>query len=221
LERREKFSLKISKRKVVILFVLTLLMTSFMFVQVGVEQPSEWYFKASYEDYAPSGVPDFDQRQDNWNNSAGAWTWCGPLAVANSLWWFDSKFEPNPVPPPAINDGFQLVAAYGAWDDHDPLNVEPFVNDLAWFMDTDGNRTGLSHSGTRVRDMEAGIAQYLQDRALNPLGDANGDGKVDSDDETIVLNAMGSAPGQPKWDLAADLNGDNTVDPLDFISDVG
>ena len=207
---------KIRKRKVVSLFVLTLLMSSFVLVQIGVEQPSEWYFKASYQDYAPSGVPDFDQRQDNWNNSAGAWTWCGPLAVANSLWWFDSKFEPNPVPPPTVNDGFQLVTAYGAWDDHDSLNVEPFVNDLAWFMDTDGQRTALSHSGTRVRDMEAGIAQYLQDRALNPLGDANGDGRVDGDDETIVLNAMGSAPGQPNWDLAADLNGDNWVDPLDL-----
>jgi hypothetical protein len=224
LKGERALDLKISKRKVAFLFVSTLLMTSFVFVQVGVEQPSGWYFKASYEDYAPSGVPDFDQRQDNWNNSAGAWTWCGPLAVANSLWWFDSKFEPNPVPPPTINDGFPLLPLgwTGMWDDHHPDNVQPFVNRLAWFMDTDGQRTGLSHSGTRVRDMEAGIAQYLQDKwplapvGLNPLGDANGDGRVDGNDETIVLNAMGSVPGALNWDLAADLNGDNMVDPLDL-----
>ncbi len=177
----------------------------------------QWYFKAPYEDYAPSGVPDFDQRQDNWTNPVtGTWTWCGPLAAANSLWWFDSKFEPNPAPHGTINDGFPLVQAYGAWDDHDLKNVEPFVNDLAWFMDTDGQRTKLNHSGTNVHDMEAGISQYLQKVGLNPLGDANGDGIVDDSDRVIVENANGSTPGMATWDMAADLNGDNQVDALDL-----
>jgi len=139
-----------------------------MFVPVSVEQTSDitfvqqWYFKDPYEDYAPSGVPDFDQRQDNWNNSAGVWTWCGPTSVADSLWWLDSKLEPSPVPPPVVSDHFPLVMPYdAAWDDHDPMNVEPFVEDLAWLMDTDGQRTGSTHSGTKVSDMEAGINQYL------------------------------------------------------------
>jgi len=137
----------------------------------GATVHQQWYFKASYEDYAPRGVPDFDQRQDNWINPAkGTWTWCGPLAVANSLWWFDSKFEPNPVPPPTINDGFALVTSYdSAWDDHDPNNVEPFVNELAWLMDTDGQRTGSTHSGTKVSDMEAGIEEYLTNKGLDSM----------------------------------------------------
>ena len=80
----------------------------------------EIYWKAGgWRDYAPSGVPDFDQKQDKWGVGVlGApgwrWTYCGPVAMANSLWWFDSKFEPNPVPPPAINDGYPLVKAYTA-----------------------------------------------------------------------------------------------------------
>ncbi len=219
----------VSKRKEVSLPILLLLMTVLILVPIDRDlalrgaNAEEWYFKASYEDYSPSGVPDFDQRQDNWNNSAGVWTWCGPLAVANSLWWFDSKFEPNPVPPPALNDGFPLLSSLvGSIDDHHPDNVQPFVDDLAWFMDTDGQRTGLGHNGTRVHDMETGIARYLSSVhplpsvGLNPRGDANGDGRVDANDETIVLNAMGSVPGAPNWNLAADLNGDNMVDPQDL-----
>ena len=29
--------------------------------------------------------------------------------MANSLWWFDSKFEPSPVAPPTVNDNYTLV----------------------------------------------------------------------------------------------------------------
>ena len=134
-------------------------------------------------DYAPSGVPDFDQRQDNWGVGAGPaapgwrWTYCGPVAVANSIWWFDSKFEPNPVPPPTINDGYPLVWSYRAdKDDHDPLNVDDpntlpgpngeFVEDLAWRMDTDGRRTGAAHFGTNVVTMHQAILKYLADHGL-------------------------------------------------------
>jgi hypothetical protein len=155
----------------------------------GATVHQQWYFKASYEDYAPSGVPDFDQRQDNWINPAkGTWSWCGPVAVANSLWWFDSKFEPNPVPPPAINDGFPLVTTYDpAWDDHDPDNVEHFVNDLAMLMDTDGQRTGSTHSGTKVSDMEAGIEEYLVNKGLDSMFYVK---TVKAPDEVLISNEV-------------------------------
>jgi len=119
-------------------------------------------------DYAPSGMPDFDQRQDLWDNpkGSGVWSYCGPLAVANCLWWFDSKMEPYPVSPPTINDNYPLVTAYGAWDDHDPSNLIPFVDDLAWRMDTDGQRTGGTWAGTYVTDMYDAIRGYLADRGL-------------------------------------------------------
>jgi len=52
--------------------------------------PLPWYMKPSYPDYAPSGMPDFDQRQGGtyqWQDPAGGqWSHCGPVAVANSLW---------------------------------------------------------------------------------------------------------------------------------------
>src|SRR3990172_6587471 len=32
-----------------------------------------WYYKKGYPDYAPYGVPDFDQKQDKWVNSIGRW----------------------------------------------------------------------------------------------------------------------------------------------------
>jgi hypothetical protein len=132
----------------------------------------EGYVKPSYPDYAPNGMPDFDQRQDVWGPAPGTPTWCGPVAVANSLWWLDSKYEslinPAPVPPPTISDNFSLVSSYNIqWDDHDPQNVDPLVRDLAWVMDTDGQFSGDGHIGTRWQDLESGIRQYLIDRALD------------------------------------------------------
>jgi hypothetical protein len=181
---------------------------------------SPWYAKGQYPDYAPSGMPDFDQKQDAWQNpwppNPGSWSYCGPTSVANSLWWFDSKYEPNPIPPPTYNDGFPLVTTYGFWDDHDPQNAPPLIMDLAWYMDTDGQRTGFPHCGTDVFDMQAGIAHYLSDKGVNPLGDASGDGIVDFTDVNIVTAAMGSVPGDPNWDLRADVVHDNIINMADL-----
>lgn len=99
-----------------------------------------WIFKPQYVDYAPSGVPDFSQKQSGpapigwWKNPVtGKWSWCGPTAVANSLWWMDSRFETSTTPPPTKNDTFPLVQSYnpGVWDDHDPRNVHYLIEHLA------------------------------------------------------------------------------------------
>jgi hypothetical protein len=177
---------------------------------VPYEPPSlPWYMKAPYPDYAPSGMPDFDQRQGGtypWQDpTGGRWSHCGPVAVANSLWWLDSEFEPNTIGPPAMIDNYPLVQTYGQWDDHNPLNVPPLVEHLAYLMDTDGLRTGTAHLGTNVFDMEAGITHYLSWSGVNPLGDVDGDGEVTPLDESIVMDAMGSSPGMPGWDLRADI----------------
>jgi len=134
------------------------------------EEEEGWYYKPNQTDYAPSGMPDFDQKQDMWTDNGiptGNWSYCGPVAVANSLWWFDSREETGGNPPPAISDSYGLVTAYGAWDDHNASNVQPLVNDLAWYMDTDGQRTGIPHSGTDVFDMEKGIRDYLNATGYN------------------------------------------------------
>ena len=37
----------------------------------------QWLLKPAYVDYAPNGVPDFDQKQDGWRNpETGKWSWC-------------------------------------------------------------------------------------------------------------------------------------------------
>jgi len=154
-------------RKLGFIIGIIVLLMAVMPVSNGlpVQADSGWYWKpGNFIDYAPSGMPDFDQKQDMWKNPpmpAGAWSYCGPVAVANSLWWFDSANEPNPQPPSNISDHYGLVTTYGQWDDHDPQNVMPLVSNLAWLMDTDGQRTGIPHNGTDVHDMEAGIDQYL------------------------------------------------------------
>jgi hypothetical protein len=124
------------------------------------------YTKPSFPDYAPSGMPDFDEKQDQWGPAAGVYTWCCPVAAANSLWWLDSEWESimfaNPVPPPTISDHFRLVIRGGGrWDDHDPRNVDGLVTFLAFMMDTDGQRTHNVHSGTRWVDVAPGIQQYI------------------------------------------------------------
>ncbi len=175
---------------------------------VTILAPPPFYWKDGFCDYAPSGMPDFDQRQDKWNDSTGAWSYCGPTAAANSLWWLDSKFEPAqpPVSPPNLSDGFPLVSSYvPGIDDHDPANVQPFIQHLAYLMDTDGQRTALAHIGTNVTDMEVGLAQYLSWTGVNPKGDVNGDGIVNQTDVNIVNAAMGSTPLSTNWNMAADI----------------
>jgi hypothetical protein len=178
---------------------------------VTIVAPPPFYWKEGFCDYAPSGVPDFDQKQwgtYNWTDKGGAWSHCGPVAVANSIWWLDSEFEPTQPPkiPPTVSDGFPLVTSYlPGLDDHDPANVQPLVEHLAYLMDTDGRRTGLAHSGTYVNDMEAGLAHYLSWTGVNPKGDVNGDGVVNQTDVAIVNAALGSTPISGNWNMAADI----------------
>ena len=127
-----------------------------------------------WDDYAPSGIPDFDQRQHQWDYPPGSgnWSYCGPLAVANCLWWFDSKFESHPMTPPAINDTYPLLESNVyplIWDDHEPDNLQGFVADLAYRMDTDAIRTGSpTHGmGTYVSDMRDAVVQYLAEKGLS------------------------------------------------------
>ncbi len=127
------------------------------------------YYKDSYGDYAPNGVPDFDQKQDNWISPfTGNWSWCGPVALANCFWWFDSKFEPNPVDPrpfypgpgnPPLNDGYPLVSSYdpsGIWDDHDTNNVMPFISQLGTACNVDN-----VVPGTMLSDLDLGVHNWL------------------------------------------------------------
>jgi uncharacterized repeat protein (TIGR01451 family) len=128
-----------------------------------------WYFKEPWPDYAISGVPDFDQKQDGWLYQGENWSHCGPVAAANSVWWFDSKFEPNPMFPLIPDDNYYLVTAYPAVaSDHDPINVggmgpPGLVDDLACYFGT--NSAG---SGTEVHNLAQGLQQYLYNDPTHP-----------------------------------------------------
>ncbi len=122
------------------------------------------------------GMPDFDQKQDAWRNANNQWTWCGPVATANCLWWFDSKFERirlwslvgnvNPTMPPAISDNYSLISAFGAWDDHDPGNVMPYIQNLVTFLPGGVVPPG----GVTAQQLKTMIENYLASAAVNLWG---------------------------------------------------
>ena len=117
-----------------------------------------------YVDYAPSGMPDFDQRQADLRVGE-QWTHDGPVALTNCLWWFDSKFEPGTTPPPAVSDGYPLLVG-ASGDDHVPGNVLGVVRNLAGRADTNGQRTQQQRLGTAVEDLRIAAFTLLRDRGL-------------------------------------------------------
>jgi hypothetical protein len=160
--------------------------------------PPPWYKKPPYPEYAPSGMPDFDQRQPPWGPTPGWFSWCGPVSAANSMWWLNAEYTD-------IN-GF-------GWLPGDPLTL---INQLAYLMDTDSQRTGLGHIGTKFIDVGTGISQWFQQFAVTPIGDCDGDGDVDDDDINIINAAIGTVPGMGGWDMRADVVIDNFIDLNDL-----
>ncbi|MGA2310055.1 MAG: dockerin type I domain-containing protein [Candidatus Bathyarchaeia archaeon] len=164
----------------VILLGLMLTSTFAVFRVYALATPWVGYVKPSYPDYAPSGMPDFDEKQPQFTTDQGhvQYSWCVPVAVADSLWWLDSKYESknytNPVPPPTVSDHFNLVTAYGQWDDHDPQNVFGLVAELAGNMHTDGIGVGGGYVGTRYADIQPGINTYLTNHGVAGLFEVHG-----------------------------------------------
>jgi len=124
-----------------------------------------WYFLPAYPNYAPQGLPDFDQKQDNWKARygiwrfiGGLWNFCAPSSLADIFWWFDSKHEdPNGYPGDGV-DCYPLVCDLNApgtptpgpnTDDHNFNNVndlqtrwklgrggKELIESLAWYCNT-------------------------------------------------------------------------------------
>lgn len=83
------------------------------------------------------------------------WVFCGPVAVADCFWWFDSKFaDPTGIPGDG-NDQFPLVQDYGAGDDHATNNVPLLVEHLARAMNTTQQGT------TNITDMQSAITDWF------------------------------------------------------------
>ena len=132
-----------------------------------------WYYKPPYPNYAPSGMPDFDQNQNGWK------AYCGPTAVANCFWWFDSKYANPKGTPGDGKDIFPLVVDYDAkppipgpnTDDHNFNNVDnlktppdtngELIERLAVCMNTNPD------TGTNVYVMEECIDEWLKNAGLD------------------------------------------------------
>jgi len=171
-----------------------------------------WYFKPAYPNYAPSGMPDFDQKQNMWKaiNDGGngiaettatgddiqvapagstvnpgdvvvapgpnckldtqpiaddiaKWAFCGPTAVANCFWWFDSKYADPTGWPGDGKDTFPLVENYGVKDDHSSSNVPLLIEKLAGAMGT------CSKGTTHIDDMQLAIDNWFNDTGLDDM----------------------------------------------------
>jgi parallel beta-helix repeat protein len=173
---------------------------------------SGWFNKSAFANYAPSGMPDFDQReksqrtlQNYWmtmnagpdgildpftlaniqgddvlvNATPGAYnislapglnhvidtpvigddtvefSYCGPTAAANALWWLDSRYaDPFGVPGDAI-DTYSLVQDMFPGDDHLPANVPYVIEDLAVRFNT------INLGDTNASAMVDGLNQLI------------------------------------------------------------
>lgn len=83
-----------------------------------------WYWKPDTA-HALSGMPDFDQNQDEWI------AYCGPAAVANCLWWFDAVPE-GMTPPELIEmlaEYFHTNPSVGTYVDSMQIGLDQYFSD--------------------------------------------------------------------------------------------
>lgn len=153
---------------------------------------NEWYYYPELQNYAPSGIPDFDQKQDDWRNQRNmAWSFCGPTALSNILWYIDSKYSDQFGFPGDGNDQFTLVHDFDApglpipgpnnddhnfnnvndldtiWDPNNEIYGNELIEKVAWYTDNDGVRTDGLQTGSSSSGIYDGIIQWLTDTELN------------------------------------------------------
>lgn len=153
-----------------------------LFLVVGVfSQDTCDFYKPGFLDYCPNGMPDFDQKQHQlWQNPlTHHWVWDGPVALANCMWWFDSKFESFPVDPRPFwpdqehnfYDQYPLIGSLDPelqWDDHDTSNVFNFIYRLGLYCNVDQGGGGIP--GTYILDLENGFKLWLENEVLDTMG---------------------------------------------------
>ena len=157
-----------------------------------INSANDWYYYPKFQNYAPNGMPDFDQKQNNWRDTVyNGWTFCGAVSVSNILWYLDSFYSNFSGIPGDGNDSFPIVLDYNALgesnpgpysDDHNVNNVNDlssswnqevsvFGNELvervAWYVDTNGCRTGEEIWGTNLISMYNGVLKWLDDVELS------------------------------------------------------
>jgi len=115
-----------------------------------------WQKEAFYEEdtlgnvikYAPSGVPDFDQKQKEREHPEIDAPWDGPTALANCLWWMAAACMFDPFWNDSDGDG----------DNWDPDEVPNLINMLAGYMN-------FGDCGVTPTQMDSGLAALKEDLA--------------------------------------------------------
>ena len=151
-----------------------------------------WYYLPSYSNYAPNGLPDFDQRgQNDWKSRIIIWSYCAPTSLADIFWWFDSKNSDLNGTPGDGKDDFPLVRDYNApgvpnpgpySDDHNFNNVNSretpskkgelsgeLIERIAWYINHNNKQGKLRFffwGGTKTYDMKKGVQRWLEDSGL-------------------------------------------------------
>ena len=124
----------------------------------ALEPPDEnWYLLPGYPNYAPNGMPDFDQHQEeSWENQKGGSVFCLPTAVADVLWWLDSKYEKNQNGIPGDGkDTCLLVRDYNAPSTPNP---GPYTDDHN-FNNVNDNQTPY-HRYSKNSELIERLARY-------------------------------------------------------------
>jgi len=124
------------------------------------EDPLEnWILKPGY-DNCTYGVPDFDQKQDEWRNPVdGNWVYCGPTALADCLWWLDCKYN-------NITKDYFIPDWCGKGSKH-PDNVYYLINITAQFVNTTKAEAADEPSGTLAENFTHGIWNIFEHYGLN------------------------------------------------------
>jgi hypothetical protein len=154
------------------------------------------YYLPAFPNYAPQGLPDFDQRQDNWRCTegmwrflGGVWCFCGPTSLSDVFWWFDSMHENASGYPGDGIDSYPLVRNFKApgcpnpgpnSDDHDINNVndiltpwnhgrggKELVEQVAWSCNTNLCRYQIhGYAGTSAKNIEKGANRWIKQAGL-------------------------------------------------------
>ena len=115
-----------------------------------------WAALPGYQNYSPCGLPDFNERQMDPEN-----IYCGPTAVADVLWWFDSKHEVLSYPDGG-GDTYSLVQKMGsATDDHSTANPPNLIDIIGVY-----GGTSEAIGGTYPWKLRSGIIDYISDKGL-------------------------------------------------------
>jgi hypothetical protein len=159
----------------------------------------EWYYLPAYPNYAPKGLPDFDEKQnESWFRDDGWPLFCGACALANIFWWFDSKHEDSNGYPGDGKDTYPLVKNYNA---PVPSNPGPYSDDHN-YNNVDDNRTQFNRF-RRNGELIEQIAWYASRHMCFPLW-----WKLHPFQAMDFINLYN---GAKKWLLDVDLQNQYTV----------